>query len=453
MSTIVFTIAAICIALVCIALLCAALVGDRSRGRRRCPRCWYAMEQAAANVGESTRPCPECGRIIRAEQELLRTRRRWKLAIVALPLLAAAWVTYRAPVIQKEGWISQVPTWVLLEALPIGGRQDWAERELQTRLNSSLRSTGASSSVLSEADIAMIVRGVRKGTWFVRPADEGWKASYGALWKTLRGTYHLSDGKFKRFSGEDVSQALADALESMAELPPTVRVHTRARWPEGFGVLVQTKVEHLWPYGFDDDERLTWSCDLGETPKVNDFKRYTVLNLGGRKGRTVLTGSLEILRFRGYNRERSPTVVMVVPVNLEFDIGGSVDEILEPISSAVLDQSLATGAQFFVKEGMVQLTQPQGPMGVDFSGGVFAGVVEIICNDRVLHSCHFRCMSGSRSWTFGDCDGEGSQEERRMLKGEFDPDWFIRVRSDPAWSLYELDATRYWVGQFDVPLR
>ena len=54
-----------------------AIFADRSRGRRRCPRCWYDMSRTEG------RRCPECGREARREKRLFRTRRRWKVVFAA----------------------------------------------------------------------------------------------------------------------------------------------------------------------------------------------------------------------------------------------------------------------------------------------------------------------------------------------------------------------------------
>ena len=62
------------------ALLLWALFRDRSRGRRRCPRCWYDM------AGVPGLRCPECGAEQRSERRLFRTRRRWKSAAAAVLL-------------------------------------------------------------------------------------------------------------------------------------------------------------------------------------------------------------------------------------------------------------------------------------------------------------------------------------------------------------------------------
>lgn len=56
-----------------------ASVGDRSRGRLRCPRCWYDMRDSKGM------PCPECGHEIKNERQLLRTRRpRWAFMLAAV---------------------------------------------------------------------------------------------------------------------------------------------------------------------------------------------------------------------------------------------------------------------------------------------------------------------------------------------------------------------------------
>ena len=65
-----------------------ALFADRSRGRRRCPKCWYEM------TGVAGLRCPECGREARGERKLLRTRRRPMRAAAGLALALLAMVVW-----------------------------------------------------------------------------------------------------------------------------------------------------------------------------------------------------------------------------------------------------------------------------------------------------------------------------------------------------------------------
>src|ERR1043166_5996407 len=64
---------------------------DRSRGRRRCSRCWYDM------AGGAGLPWPECGRVHRNERRLLRTRRSRRVIALGVFLSVLALVTAVAP--------------------------------------------------------------------------------------------------------------------------------------------------------------------------------------------------------------------------------------------------------------------------------------------------------------------------------------------------------------------
>ena len=84
-----------------------ALFWDRSRGRRRCPRCWYDME------GVPGKRCPECGRDARRERSLFRTRRQWRWMAVTPVLFVGSAVVGPVRDIWLDGWTA-VPTSVLI---------------------------------------------------------------------------------------------------------------------------------------------------------------------------------------------------------------------------------------------------------------------------------------------------------------------------------------------------
>lgn len=95
------------------ALICWALFWDRSRGRRRCPKCWYDM------AGVPGLKCPECGREAKGERALRRTRRRWRWAglgaVLGLIGIGGACV----PKYQQGGWTALVPSAGLAICAPI----------------------------------------------------------------------------------------------------------------------------------------------------------------------------------------------------------------------------------------------------------------------------------------------------------------------------------------------
>lgn len=96
-----------------LALISLGLWLDRSRGRRRCPGCWYALEGAKPSES-SPLTCPECGRIIKNERALLRTRRRWWIVAAGLPLLASATFIIARARIWALPWEHSIPTPALL---------------------------------------------------------------------------------------------------------------------------------------------------------------------------------------------------------------------------------------------------------------------------------------------------------------------------------------------------
>ena len=71
------------LALIGVVVMIWALLADPSRGRRRCPKCWYDLSQT-----QGLR-CSECGHEVRRERQLHKTRRRWRWAALALVLILA----------------------------------------------------------------------------------------------------------------------------------------------------------------------------------------------------------------------------------------------------------------------------------------------------------------------------------------------------------------------------
>lgn len=122
---------------VAIALGAWALLWDRSRGRLRCPRCWYSMDGIAANPGKGGAEmwtCPECGRTIRRERALRKTRRRWRMAGIAAVLLYAAAQSALVPMPGRDGRWRFVPTCVLALVADLDDPADPATDRLVGRL-------------------------------------------------------------------------------------------------------------------------------------------------------------------------------------------------------------------------------------------------------------------------------------------------------------------------------
>jgi hypothetical protein len=98
---------AITLAVIGLIVLVFALFRDRSRGRRRCPKCWYSMD------GAPTLTCPECGRVAKTEKKLFKTRRSRRGIAVALTLVIASYGAWKWPVVRRGGWTEFIPTTAL----------------------------------------------------------------------------------------------------------------------------------------------------------------------------------------------------------------------------------------------------------------------------------------------------------------------------------------------------
>ena len=83
---------------------------DPSRGRRRCPKCWYDL---SATTG---RLCPECGHESPSERRLFSTRRSRGTVALGLCVLLAVPVGMRVRGAVLYGWIGAVPTSLLIPA-------------------------------------------------------------------------------------------------------------------------------------------------------------------------------------------------------------------------------------------------------------------------------------------------------------------------------------------------
>jgi hypothetical protein len=86
-----------------------ALIGDRSRGRLRCPKCWYNME------GIDTPQCPECGKAIKSARHLRQARRmKWPFVLSMLCLGTAIYGLVSLKRIEETSYMALVPTRVLM---------------------------------------------------------------------------------------------------------------------------------------------------------------------------------------------------------------------------------------------------------------------------------------------------------------------------------------------------
>lgn len=119
---------------------------DQSRGRRRCPRCWYSMASVPGLQ------CPECGRTAKHEGRLWKTRRRKGLAALFAVLCASGFATHWAAKSAKAGWPTVAPAWFL--AMNYAALDDWGQawvKEVDDRRGRGEFSAGELSQLVDAA--------------------------------------------------------------------------------------------------------------------------------------------------------------------------------------------------------------------------------------------------------------------------------------------------------------
>ncbi len=127
--------AAIALAVGGLTVLIHSLFLDRSRSRRRCPKCWYSMEassQRQAAEGETAAYflCPECGHRIARVHDLFRTRRHWNVALASVAVLMLSIFIVIQPRVQRHGYASVTPATLLLLMLHFD-ESEWARQGLE----------------------------------------------------------------------------------------------------------------------------------------------------------------------------------------------------------------------------------------------------------------------------------------------------------------------------------
>ena len=236
--------------LICLLALFWDRPGFRGRPSHRCRKCWYDLKDS----GELPITCSECGKISKTEHSMRRVHRHKRQALLGVLLMLAAPIIGLTPAYQKGTLLSRLPSWVLIEMIPISPA--WRQSVMGTRNPNHpgrelSRRMQSPTMKMTHQEFVDVVHRSAEGNIFAMPGSPRWVRTTGDWiggqqfqykdWKTDE--MHYPDGT-------PADAALMDAFDRLANVLPAWNPETRAVWPEGEVMMLWSGYEYpRWPTG------------------------------------------------------------------------------------------------------------------------------------------------------------------------------------------------------------
>ncbi|MBL8764130.1 MAG: hypothetical protein JNM07_07665 [Phycisphaerae bacterium] len=417
-----------------------SLAWDRARGRERCPSCWYDM---GGVPGVCDIRCPECGRVAATRRALARTRRRPLVAALALAVLAAGGGAALTPKVRRDGWLSIVPTEVLVRTMDVSDHRWTAARgEFNRRLLNAGVSDRQWGIVLERAADRFLVT---RDRWPVGAPLRG------KLWLDSQ----LGAGSIRAMRSHKGPAATPSGIGFTS-----IRLARPRDGRPGVPHARDAPVE-----ASDSWQRLEWDSteDLGCTAPAP----------GVRVVEVPVEVVAHLIRPTPGNEER---VVWRGVIRRAVDFRSGVDACIEPVGGAELAQAIERSLGLRLMElgvpgppgrppepvRAVEVTWPPG--GFSTTRLTFAFRIEFvrsgvtISTARILIAADPNPPPGTSSGEFSDgrmiityatLDGDAAAV---FGADPGDPEWVVRLRADPELALRDLDSARAWSGVIEFPL-
>lgn len=427
-----------------------ALFADRSRGERRCPRCWHLIGPGAASN------CPECGRAFQSEADLLRTRRKWLLANAFLVLLLGGTLLLRVQ-LAEQGWWRLLPQRMLVAVVPwLGDTEDGSMARGHLRMMLLKED-------LSDANAVRLLGLLRDGDADARPGTEAWRRRYAPWLDALRGR-RFWEGYGSRAGPREAAMAIA----------PSVMLVAPVTWVAEEPLVVTTEVDDWLPRGaglnieFVDAPGLPLAPDTLNALRGRRWERPEGGGFGG--GFPLSLGPLPVgthdgalrMRWRAFAVE-APSGTLAqgeVSVPLRIEVRPTPPT-LTPVADPFVDERVREVFRpgLMREESALRFAFSYRPIetaGPSLRDIAFGFVVEA-CEDGVPR----RTL---RVWWHGDQSSRAGfeivdEQPERLANATESAAWTLRVRSDPALArrAASLDpdgkVTRFWSGEVTIPLR
>ncbi|MCZ6834518.1 MAG: hypothetical protein O7G85_01975 [Planctomycetota bacterium] len=419
-------------------MLWKALFADRSKGRRRCPKCWYDMAYSEGLT------CSECGHVTRRESDFSRTRRHRGRAVLALfvsvfTILGGYWK------LTERGFIASMPTSVLIAAFPLV--QD---------SNSEVMRVMARRMMMNQVDAKHIERIVMRcagGDWMLSPPDDGWIAKYGAFLNPIRAKLPA-----QRTGGE-----FHDLEKLLLDIPARVFLETNGTWPKGNPARIRVRTAEWWPIGYEIKLTITNVDDpddfrsIVQRPDRNGSNVYVLNTPPLDESFTKASYDIEVFRRRTGLEETWQSMSVdrhTIPINVSESYETAIEAVsTEEMTEAV--KSVFTGAARWTGGPQpVRFHLQYNPTYIeDFDGVAFGVTVELLHDGEVARQLDLWWSGGPdrRQRRFGhEVPFEDVATLLSIETEDLAEHWKFRVRSDPALALRAGNQKQYWKGEFTI---
>ncbi len=420
-----------------------AMFADRSRGRKRCPKCWYDL---TASPGMR---CSECGFVARTERKLRKTRRRWRRGLLGLFIVAGglAGPGYRK---YHDDWHRLVPTTALILWMP-----DLEKK--QPKLYGSLESRMADDRLWNWQWEWLLDRCLDEDNLPVHVSiktRERWPEGVDIHYKVTRGPgitriRWLDDATTKceiTPRGKDIhDDPIPEAIFNLT--------------PRGLSSLpVQTTFGTL-PAEFASPDCLQFEIEL--TVRYFYANRSRQVILGQQAGAPLIPGStippvwttvIPSPAATPSSSKNGPELTRTIPLDVPIIIGGTLHDVIKPVRDETIDESLIRSASL----NSVARRRTTGTSGVYVGvprsiarrqpGLAMAVEIELILDGETIKADRMFLQPGVLHLVLfpEGVDQLDLDNLRRLM---------VRIRGDGELALQDLDATSYWAGDITFPVQ
>ncbi|MHC4991255.1 MAG: hypothetical protein ACYTGC_09770, partial [Planctomycetota bacterium] len=284
-----------------------------------------------------------------------------------------------------------------------------------------------------------------------------WRDKYGSL---------IRAGRFKILRHGELEWK-EEVVEELFDLPPRMKLTTRSVWPSGVVPRFMLEMEDWWPLGAN--YRITLLPHLPNAAPMVFFRNGDMANPRGHSFDVHgIAGSAESVTFDvRVDRERPTGEAqeswrhlwagsLEVAISFDHDPETPLEPVQDTALTEAMWQAFSLGLMHWrggPKPVRVRYA-PQQTYRTEFNDIAIGVHVDVMKGDYVARRLDLWWLAGTAPEMSERGGGWESEERDLELLQEVaeDGDWYLRVTGDVALALRAGNATKYWAGEFVLPI-